>query len=69
MPEKLVSYPDSWKEAATWSIALRLPMNLLERIKTVADARDMPYQSHLLHNTATLCGLESIYPRTYRYEQ
>ena len=29
----------------TQSISLRLPLHLLERIKTAANARDVPYQS------------------------
>lgn len=30
---------------STQSISLRLPVHLLERIKTAANARDVPYQS------------------------
>ena len=30
---------------STTSISLRLPVSLLERIKTAANKRDMPYQS------------------------
>ena len=30
---------------STQSISLRLPLHLLERIKTAANARDVPYQS------------------------
>lgn len=30
---------------STTSISLRLPISLLERIKTAANKRDMPYQS------------------------
>ena len=40
---KRVRFPNL--KPTTASISLRLPVSLLERIKTAANKRDMPYQS------------------------
>ena len=47
----LVDWPNAQRvtfpnlKPTTHSISLRLPVHLLERIKTAANARDVPYQS------------------------